>query len=670
MKSFLLIWLLIAGSGIRAQNSMITLNSNWQFKQAGTDSWHPAKVPGLVHTDLRNNNLIPDPFYRDNENNLAWIDTVAWEYRVVFRAGERLLQKKNIELVFDGLDTYAGIYLNKIPVLETDNMFRQWTVEIKKYLIEGDNELTILFKPAKKIIDSLAQSALPLVYPDHNRVYARKAQFQFGWDWGPKFISAGIWKKAWIDAFDIVSSRTVIQQQKDKLNAVRLKNVQLIQQPDSAGTTFYFQKDGKPLYAMGANWIPANIFLPDVKKEDYRRLLQMAKDANMNMLRVWGGGIYESDEFYDICDELGIMVWQDFMFAGGMYPATSAFLKNVKQEVKYQVERLRHHPCIVLWCGNNEIDEAWHNWGWQQQFNLHGEDSAKIWNEYAALFKDSLPSWVNEFDGTRPYIASSPMHGWGRKQSITEGDSHYWGLWWGLQDWEVFTEKTGRFVSEYGMQSMGSTASINRYTQKADQYLYSPVILSHQKATDGFKKINHYLIRYFIDSGRLTTLSLDAYRYLTQCMQSYILKNAIAIHRQKSPYNMGTLLWQLNDCWPVTSWSIIDQQHQPKAAWYAVKQAYGNETAEKPDSIFPKNLPLKKPLFTIHKTASNSLVIQSDTDAKFVYLELGSKTGSLSDNYFDLKAGTLKVIKLDGQDLTNKDINTLKIISLYDIIQK
>ena len=435
MKSFLLIWLLIAGSGIRAQNSKITLNSNWQFKQAGTDSWHPAKVPGLVHTDLRNNNLIPDPFYRDNENNLSWIDTVAWEYRVVFRAGERLLQKKNIELVFDGLDTYAGIYLNKIPVLETDNMFRQWTVEIKKYLIEGDNELTILFKPAKKIIDSLAQSALPLVYPDHNRVYARKAQFQFGWDWGPKFISAGIWKKAWIDAFDIVSSRTVIQQQKDKLNAVRLKNVQLIQQPDSAGTTFYFQKDGKPLYAMGANWIPANIFLPDVKKEDYRRLLQMAKDANMNMLRVWGGGIYESDEFYDICDELGIMVWQDFMFAGGMYPATSAFLKNVKQEVKYQVERLRHHPCIVIWCGNNEIDEAWHNWGWQQQFNLHGEDSAKIWNEYAALFKDSLPSWVIEFDGTRPYIASSPLHGWGRKQSITEGDSHYWGLWWGLQDW-------------------------------------------------------------------------------------------------------------------------------------------------------------------------------------------------------------------------------------------
>lgn len=445
--------------------------------------------------------------------------------------------------------------------------------------------------------------------------------------------------------------------------------MQLVQVPDEGGVSFCFRQNGKPFYAKGANWIPAHIFLPEIKETGYRHLLQMAKDANMNMLRVWGGGIYESDEFYDICDELGIRVWQDFMFAGAMYPGDARFMENVRQEVKYQVERLRHHPCIVLWCGNNEINEAWNNWGWQKQFNIHGLDSARIWREYLTLFNDSLRSWVNELDCSRPYIESSPEHGWGRKESFREGDSHYWGLWWGLQDWEQFSEKTGRFVSEYGMQSMPNEHTLLKFTSPSDRWLFSPVIQAHQKATDGFKKLNHYLVRYFTDSLKLSRLSLEQYRYLTQCLQYYILKNSIATHRSKMPYNMGTLLWQLNDCWPVTSWSIIDHSGAPKAAWYGVKSAYRDDVVEKPEHVIPKEYKLKKPVFNIQYAGDDYLTLQSNTEARFIFISLPGSNIQPDDNYFDLQAGEVKKIKMNF--LVNAaTLRRLKVVSLFDIIGK
>ncbi len=429
-----------------AQNISIDLNNNWQFKNQKEKKWYKATVPGTVHTDLLANKLIPDPYYRDNESKLQWIDKADWEYKTVFNLDATLLAKQRIEIIFDGLDTYATVYLNGKLILQADNMFRGWTVNVKPFIKEENNELLIKFSSAQNMVDKIAKSKLPLVLPDNNRVYVRKAQFQFGWDWGPKFIGCGIWKGIKLDGWNGVRIRPTY--------AVEKNNVKLIQQKDAVGTSFYFEKDGQPIYAKGANWIPADVFLPRVTKDDYRKMLISAKDANMNMLRVWGGGVYEADEFYDLCDSLGIMVWQDFMFAGGMYPGDDAFMNNVREEVRYQIERLRNHPCIVLWCGNNEVDEAWKNWGWQNQFNLHGKDSAKVWNDYKRLFEDSLKKWVNEFDGTRPYVSTSPKNGWGRKESFTEADSHYWGVWWGLEDWEVFENKTGRFVSEYGMQAM------------------------------------------------------------------------------------------------------------------------------------------------------------------------------------------------------------------------
>jgi beta-mannosidase len=398
-------------------------------------------------------------------------------------------------------------------------------------------------------------------------------------------------------------------------------------------------------------------------------MLQSAKDANMNMLRVWGGGVYEADEFYDRCDSLGIMVWQDFMFACGMYPGDEAFMNNVREEVKYQIERLRNHPCIVLWCGNNEVEEAWKNWGWQGQFNLHGADSAKVWNDYKRLFQDSLKKWVDEFDGIRPYVSTSPKNGWGHKESFTEGDSHYWGLWWGLEDWETFENKTGRFVSEYGMQAMPNWNTIKSFTDSSDRYLYSPVIQSHQKASDGFKKLNHYLTRYFIDSAKLSRLSLEDYTYLSQCMQYYILKNSITVHRSKVPANMGTLLWQLNDCWPVTSWSITDYSRQPKAAWYAVKEAYRDDVLPVKDSVYPKDIVLKKPDFNI-KFRDGNITITSDTDAKYIYLNSSDDGAIFSDNYFDLTAGESKTIAFKNINGGKVILSKLLIKSLHVIISK
>jgi beta-mannosidase len=661
VRTFLIILLLTAGQNLSAQNISVDLNKNWQFRNQKETKWHKATVPGTVHTDLLANKLIPDPFFRDNESKLQWIDKENWEYSTVFNVDDKTFTKKNIELVFDGLDTYADVYLNGKLILQADNMFRGWKVNVKLLIKKANNELLIRFSSAQNKVDSIAKSKLPLILPDNNRVYVRKAQYHFGWDWGPKFVGCGIWKGIKLEGWNGVRIMPTYD--------VKKNNVNLVQQKDSIGTSFYFEDNGRPVYAKGANWIPADLFLPRLKKEDYRRMLQSVKDANMNMLRVWGGGVYEADDFYGLCDEMGIMVWQDFMFAGGMVPGDDAFFANVKEEVKYQIERLKDHPSIVLWCGNNEIDEAWNNWGWQNQFNLHGADSAKVWNDYKRMFRDSLPKWVAEFDGTRPYVSTSPMHGWGRQQSMTEGDSHYWGLWWGLEDWETFENKTGRFVSEYGMQAMPNWSTIKSFTDNSDRYLYSPVINGHQKANDGFKKIAHYLDKYFIDSSKIKKLSLEDYSYLTQCMQYYILKNTIAVHRSKFPRNMGTLLWQMNDCWPVASWSITDYSRQPKAAWYAVKEAYRDDVKPVKENVYPRDLKLQKPEFTFKPLGESSFTITSNVDARYVYLshESGFK---VSDNYFDLKAGESKRLSLLNRYFSPLLIPKIKIKSLYDVVSK
>lgn len=647
--------ILILVSVANAQVQSISLHSGWEFRGQDEAKWYPAKVPGEVHVDLMTNKLIPDPFYRDNEKKVQWVEKEDWEYKTTFSVPSNLRSKKNIDLVFDGLDTYADVYLNGELLLKANNMFRQWTIDVKEKILPGKNTLLVYFRSAQNIVDSMAKADIPYVIPDNPRAYVRKAQYHFGWDWGPKLTGCGIWKEVRLEGYDTKPAGEPF---------VPPVNVKLIETPDDKGKSFYFSIDGKPVYMKGANYIPSDAFVTRMTKDEYRKMLMMAKDANMNMLRIWGGGIYEDDYFYDLCDSLGIYVWQDFMFAGTMVPGDDAFFDNVREEVKYQVRRLRHHKSIVIWCGNNEIDEAYHNWGWQKQFRISEKDSEKLWNDYKRLFRDSIPKWVKEVDDSRPYVSTSPRYGWGRAQSLTEGDSHYWGTWWGGQDFEIFEEKTGRFISEYGMQAMPNYSTILAITEPQDRYLFSKVLQDHQKAGNGYQKLEGYLKGYMIDSAKINHLSVEDYVYLTQCVQYYGFKNMILIHRSKEPYNMGTLLWQLNDCWPVASWSITDYYNRsPKAAWYAVKEAYREDVRPVRDTIRPKDLKLTDPKIT-WKIDGNAITLKSSSFAKYVFVDIPGYKGKLSDNYFDLQPGVEKRVTVEVNDPWKR---TIKVKSLWDV---
>jgi beta-mannosidase len=350
--------------------------------------------------------------------------------------------------------------------------------------------------------------------------------------------------------------------------SIGLRTVEFLQEKDSIGKSFYFKVNGAPVFMKGANWIPADNFLPRVSKEKYRQLLTAAKDANMNMLRVWGGGVYESDDFYSLCDSLGILVWQDFMFACAMYPGDTAFTSNVMEEVKESIARLRNHPCLALWCGNNEIDEGWNNWGWQEKYHYNSSDSIKVWNDYKNLFEKVLPDVVKEND-SRNYISTSPMHGWGKKESMLEGDSHYWGVWWGMQPFQVYERKIGRFMSEYGFQGMPALSTFKKFCGKEELTLTSDAVKNHQKHPAGYETIQNYLERDYRQPK-----DFENYIYVSQVLQAEGIKSAIEAHRKAKPYCMGTLYWQFNDCWPVTSWSSMDYEQNPKALQYIARNAY------------------------------------------------------------------------------------------------
>ncbi|MCC7466571.1 MAG: hypothetical protein IT261_09890, partial [Saprospiraceae bacterium] len=429
------------------------LNSGqWTFRQAGKPEWKPVKVPVSVHTALLQNGMIEDPFWRDNEEKLQWIEKEDWEFQTTFIASPEILAKKHVELVLRGLDTYAQVFLNDSLILEADNMFRTWRVDVKRHLRPDTNTLHIYFESPLKKTDE-AWKNLGYELPGGQRVMSRKAQFHYGWDWGPRFVGAGILQKPQLEAWDDLLIENVyittqfvepekarmvalfryrsdskfpvtVQFKEGKRKAVEdrvlwpgthtdsvtydvenpklwwcagmgephlydftieikkgiqiierqdvrmgIRKIELVTEKDEKGETFYFRLNGKPVFAKGANYIPQDIFQDRVDPSRTKKLLDDVVAGNMNMLRVWGGGIYEDDTFYQLCDARGILVWQDFMYACAMYPGNGRFLKTAALEALEQIERLRQHPSVALWCGNNENDEAWHNWGWQMQFN-------------------------------------------------------------------------------------------------------------------------------------------------------------------------------------------------------------------------------------------------------------------------------------------------------------
>jgi len=643
------------------------LSDNWSFKQTSKENWLPAEVPGCVHTDLLANGEIEDPFYRLNEHDLQWIDKVDWEYKTTFNAGPSIIEKGKIELHFKGLDTYAEVFLNDEKILSADNMFREWTVDCKELLIPGNNTLRILFRsPVQVGLEK--HDALDYTFPDPPNdlaeigqvegnkrisIFSRKAQYHFGWDWGPRFVTNGVWKPIILRAFDKAIIRNVQVEQmeltdesadllahleieslsettvnaiclidgvesfsrktelEEGLNKVvlpleiqdpekwwpnglgdqhmynltfqiheenntisecqeriGLRTIEIVQEPDSAGTSFYFKVNGHPVFMKGANYIPQDAFVTRVTPGKYDYIIQSAVDANMNMLRVWGGGIYEYDIFYDLCDEKGILVWQDFMFACAMYPGDDHFLENVRQEAVDNIKRLRNHPCIALWCGNNECLSAWYNWGWKDAVEeRQGKEVADlIWKAYDDNYHKILPLAVKEND-QRFYWASSPSARTGIPENWVEGDVHYWGVWWGKEPFSYYRTQVPRFMSEYGFQSFPEMSTINKFTIEEDHDIYSDVMKSHQRSSIGNETIELYMLW---DYKKPKDFPMQL--YVGQLTQAEGIKIAMEGHRKAMPYCMGSLYWQIDDCWPVASWSSIDYFGKWKAQqYYAVK---------------------------------------------------------------------------------------------------
>lgn len=653
MKNYLSILLVLMTHFVFSQTQIRSLSEEkWEFSQSGQNQWYSAKIPSVVHLDLYENKLIPEPFYSDNEKQLQWIEEKDWIYSTTFTVSKEELGNQNIELIFDGLDTYAEVFLNGKPILKSDNMFVAHQVDVKKILNLGQNTLVIRFESA---VTKAKEKAKELAYklPEGERVFVRKAQYQFGWDWGSRFVTCGIWKdvkiRFWNDArienvkyeqislnntlakleftvdvrvekehqyivvvnekahslklkkgfhslkipyeiqnpklwwtngqgeqnlyeFDIelhtAKSENFLEQ---KTITIGLRTIELVQEPDEFGKSFYFKLNGVLVFIKGANYIPADSFLTRVNDSVHQQIIQTAVDANMNMLRIWGGGIYENETFYEECDKNGILVWQDFMFACAMYPGDEDFLKSIKQEVIHNVNRLQNHPSIALWCGNNEVDEAWHNWGWQKQFGYSEQDSTKIWNDYKKVFKELIPKTLDSLLSKEKniYWESSPSIGWGRKESLLQGDSHYWGVWWGKQPFEIYKEKVGRFMSEYGFQSMPSIETFRKFAPENDLQLNSVSVKNHQKHPTGYETIQEYMKRDFP-----VPTDFKDYIYVSQLLQAHGMQIAIEAHRRAMPYCMGTLYWQLNDCWPVTSWSSVDYYGIRKASHYQTKRSF------------------------------------------------------------------------------------------------
>ncbi len=368
-----------------------------------------------------------------------------------------------------------------------------------------------------------------------------------------------------VDAQIFVGSSTKALKQKTK---VGVRTIELLSEIDELGQEFKFSLNGKDVFMKGANYIPQSPFQAEVSSNDYKELIDDARRSGMNMLRVWGGGIYENNEFYDRCDQSGILVWQDFMFACAMYPGDREFLDNVKKEAEEQVKRLSGHPCLALWCGNNEIAEGWARWGWKN--GLKTDQLAKLEQAYRQIFKTILPETVSE-NTTLKYWESSPMLGRGDPEHQFKGDAHYWGVWHDAEPFENFNTKVPRFMSEYGFQSMPSLNTWDKYIENEDIKLESDAIQMHQKHPRGNSLMTEYLKRWYDEPSEF-----EDFIFLSQATQAHGIKMGIEAHRRFRPTCMGTLYWQFNDCWPAASWSSRDVEGRWKALQFAVKRAYSN----------------------------------------------------------------------------------------------
>ena len=684
MKQFLLLIVaaaLLNGCTHPVQKNTIRmmLHSGWTFHKEGSPAWMKAVVPGCVHTDLQKNDSIPDPFLNDNELKLQWIDKTDWEYQTSFDVSADILAKNTVELVFEGLDTYADVYLNDSLVLRSDNMFCNWKLNCKKMLKPSGNKLFIHFHSAiKEGLKKLAASpyALPAVN-DHSKdgglgnkavsPFVRKAPFQFGWDWGPRFVTSGIWRPVYLSAWnravisDVYVKQDSLTDEKAELSAtieitadgsytaeikisdtttnellaeirtelkpginkvsaalefknpkrwwprgygdqplygirtevevegsyadertraIGLRTIRLVQKKDTIGESFGFEVNGIPVFMRGANYIPCHAFPSEVSDSIYRMVIGRAADANMNMIRIWGGGIYESDIVYDLCDKYGILVWQDLMFACAMYPGDAAFKQNITKEINQNVTRLRNHPCIALWCGNNELENGW-NYYLKNGMNYTPKQVEEVWNNYLSVFDTLIPGILNNLEVMLPYRRTSALPGKGiyEKTPVDKlldvewrsGDWHNYWVWGGKKPFSLYDQVVGRFMSEWGFQAFPEMSTVKTFSPSENLSLSSSMFELHQKSAGGNALIDYYMNLYY-----KRPKDLPMYVYVSGLLQAEAMRTATESYRRNKPHCLGTMYWQLNDMWPVVSWSTVDFYNRKKPSHYTIARCYKN----------------------------------------------------------------------------------------------
>ena len=621
-----------------------SLNGAWILEIPGTDfGMVPAQVPGSVYHDLLNAQKIPDPFYRDNENDALKLMEHEFWYSHVFTADPALFACEDVLLRCEGLDTLAEVFINGQSAGRADNMHRIWEFDVKEFLHEGENAIAVHFaSPTKFIREAYAKSpadgssdamtGFPLL---------RKAHCMFGWDWGPRLPDAGIWRD--ISILGIRTARIrdvqVLQEHEENLVTLQVKThldrissdetdvfvtvtgpdgriftgkgenceiridepelwwpagfgdqplyrveVQLRskesildrwekriglrtmtvrRQKDTWGESFCHCVNGVDIFAMGADYIPEDNLLPRVNPERTRRLLEDARKANMNCVRVWGGGYYPEDYFYDICDELGLLVWQDFMFACAVYNLTDAFEENICAEFTDNIRRLRHHASLALWCGNNEME----------QFVAVGEwvGNKRQVADYIKMYEYLIPKILKREDPQAFYWPASPSSGgsFDEPQDPNRGDVHYWDVWHGLKPFTDYRNYYFRYVSEFGFQSFPCMETIESFTEPEDRNVFSYVMEKHQRNSSANGRIVFYLSQMYLYPSDLDTLV-----YASQLLQAQAMQYGVEHWRRHRGRCMGAVIWQLNDCWPVASWSSIDYYGRWKALHYYAKRFF------------------------------------------------------------------------------------------------
>ncbi|CDK29252.1 unnamed protein product [Kuraishia capsulata CBS 1993] len=649
-------------------NSTVLLK-DWAYREASTSDWHSGRKDASVsqiQAELLANGEIPDPFIDRNAREIQWVGERDWEYKTTFSVSTSGADKKSHVLIFEGLDTFATVYLNEHEILTTDNMFVEYRVDVTKSVnLTGTNTLRIYFKSglltARKLEKKHGKGVC--FNGETSRTQARKAQYGWGWDWADAVMTCGPWRPIKLVSYDALMTDVHVKTDLTDLNVAKvsvkttvetadeghdfrlrvsvqdpsgdslktlevsagagesdldleidqpklwypigtgeqplytftaellaadetilqtetktigLRTVELVQEPleGQPGTSFFFKVNGVPVYATGSNWIPGHSMPCLFSDADYKEWLQLIVYGNQNLVRVWGGGFYEEEVFYSECDRLGLMVWQDFMFACGAYPGYPEYIASVEEETKTTLRRLRNHCSLVLYAGNNEDYQV------AESFNLEW-DPEDLSGDYSAtsfpartIYEVTLPNLVAKFQPDVPYHPGSP---WGGKGTAdpTIGDMHQWNVWHGSQEkYQNWYKLGGRFVSEFGMEALPNIKTYQDcITDPTEMFPQSRTVDHHNKA-DGFER---RLALYVIENIKVTGMDLDSWIYATQLMQAECLSYAYKCWRREwrgegKRFTGGAIVWQINDCMPIASWSVVDFYKRPKLAFYAVRR--------------------------------------------------------------------------------------------------